>query len=537
MPLTTVAKPLAREKVPVSATPLAPSAAGPDTSSIDSLQSKADGSAQVSGLQALADTSASASSAEKVAGETAATSPGKERVEDGGASDFTEKKAAGGIGMLKTGAETVGAIDKTGLSSLLLTEVQAAAQTIYTVRDLYQKRDWKTGAAMMLDVINGFLKVEAKIDSMGIPGLTSAIPFIGGAITGFRQMLNVSRVMESMTVLEQVMSKVSLDEDDKKILKSYQKEQKISQVKHITQSVLGFARFVGEFFGVGTFVSVAEGIVTAVFMIRDMWVDSKEQSRIKAQKRLGIEDMDDGDREEVSELTELFSTEEDVEYARLLVTGSNFSIMNVVSLYNAMESERKKLTEIPPESDKLAAQQARVREMESSLNEGLQQYNSEMMSMVKHFDGYNFKAMTIDKVKVLHDFHVTVMQQVLSEAKANTEKVEWSMKGLYRFVKGEKKEDILKQVYGGKVPEKIDIKIGELTADQQQYFWEKTQTALRNALNTQLSKKTLVNEMRKIMLRNKDSIIQGMVAGGSDQFTSEQTFEQDMNRILNTVNL
>jgi hypothetical protein len=129
------------------------------------------------------------------------------------------------------------------------------------------------------------------------------------------------------------------------------------------------------------------------------------------------------------------------------------------------------------------------------------------------------------------------MHQVLLEAKSNMESVEWSLKGLYRKAKGEKKQDILKQVYGGKVPEKIDIKIGELTADQQQKFWEKTQSALQNALNAHISKKTLVNEMRQIMLRNKDSIIQGMVAGGSDLFTSEQNFEQDMNRMLNTVNL
>jgi hypothetical protein len=390
---------------------------------------------------------------------------------------------------------------------------------------------------MMLDVINGFLKVEEKLNNFGIPGLTSALPFIGGAITGFRQMLNVSRVMESMTILEQVMAKVSLDEDDKKILKAYQKEQKISQYKHITQSVLGFARFVAEFFGVGTFVAVAEGMVTAVFMIRDMWNDSKEQSRIKAQKRLGIEQMDDGERENVSELSELFTTEDDIEYARLLVTGSNFSIMNVVTLYNTLEGEREKLKQVPPESNQLAAQQARIREMEADLNAGLDLYNSEMMGMVNEFEGVNFRPVTIDKVKLLHDFHITCMHQVLSEAKSNMESVEFSLKGLYRFVKGEKKEDILKKVYRGKVPEKIDIKVGKLTASEQQYFWDKTQTALQNAITTHISKNTLVNEMRQIMLRNKDTIIQGMVAGGSDMFTSEKTFEQDMNRILNTVNL
>jgi hypothetical protein len=160
-----------------------------------------------------------------------------------------------------------------------------------------------------------------------------------------------------------------------------------------------------------------------------------------------------------------------------------------------------------------------------------------MMGMVNEFEGVNFRPVTIDKVKLLHDFHITCMHQVLSEAKSNMESVEFSLKGLYRFVKGEKKEDILKKVYRGKVPEKIDIKVGKLTASEQQYFWDKTQTALQNAITTHISKNTLVNEMRQIMLRNKDTIIQGMVAGGSDMFTSEKTFEQDMNRILNTVNL
>ena len=514
--------------------------ASPDQSNLDSLQSKADGSAQVSGLQALADSTPAATptSASGVDSAQAASSAApKEKVADEGTSTFIEKKVAGGIGLAKSVAEGVGAMDKASMSSLLLTEVQAAAQALYSVRDLYQKRDWKTGAAMMLDVINGFLKVEEKLNNFGIPGLTSALPFVGGAITGFRQMLNVSRVMESMTILEQVMAKVSLDEDDKKILKAYKKEQKISQYKHITQSVLGFARFVAEFFGVGTFVAVAEGMVTAVFMIRDMWNDSKEQSRIKAQKRLGIEDMEDGEKEQVSELSDLFTTEEDIEYARLLVTGSNFSIMNVVSLYNALETERSKSKKIPPEPTQQAAQQARIQEMEGSLNEALAQYNSEMMGMVPRFDGVKFKPITLDKVKLLHDYHVTCMHQVLSEAKKNQEGVELSLKGLYRFVKGEKKEDILKKVYKGKVPEKIDIKIGELTASEQQYFWDKTQTALQNAITTHISKITLVNEMRQIMLRNKDTIIQGMVAGGSDMFTSEKTFEHDMNRILNTVNL
>jgi ABC-type transporter Mla MlaB component len=540
MSLASFKRPLAKEKVPVSATPLAPSVDGPDTSSLDSLQTKADGSAQVSDLQALADSSASATTEQinlQEAGSSASVPQGKERVKDDGTSDFTEKKVAGGVGMLNSSGEGVGAIDKASMSSLLLTEVQAAAQAIYTVRDLYQKRDWKTGAAMMMDVVNGFLKVEAKINAIGIPGLANAIPFIGGAITGFRQMLNVSRVMESMSILEQVMQKASLDEDDKKILKAYQKEQKISQYKHITQSVLGFARFVAEFFGVGSFVAVGEGIVAAVFIIRDMWNDSKEQSRIKAQKRLGIEEMSDGDSKGISELNELFSTEDDIEYARLLVTGSNFSIMNLVTLYNLLETERKKLSDLPFESGQLIDQQERVEEMETSVSEGLDQYNSEMMSMVPRFDGVKFKPVTIDKVKLLHDYHVTCMHQVLLEAKSNMESVEWSLKGLYRKAKGEKKQDILKQVYGGKVPEKIDIKIGELTADQQQKFWEKTQSALQNALNAHISKKTLVNEMRQIMLRNKDSIIQGMVAGGSDLFTSEQNFEQDMNRMLNTVNL
>jgi len=85
--------------------------------------------------------------------------------------------------------------------------------------------------------------------------------------------------------------------------------------------------------------------------------------------------------------------------------------------------------------------------------------------------------------------------------------------------------------------EKVPVSAPPLAPSAAEVLEKKTQSALQNALNAHISNKTLVNEIRQIMLRNKDSIIQGMVAGGSDVFTSEQTFEQDIYRMLNTVNL
>ena len=107
MSLSSFVRP-AKEKVPVSATPLAPSVGGPDRPSLDSLQSKADGSAQVSGLRKLSEAAPQAAPAQAQDSDQAAVrqeasgsgvEPVKSRVEDAGASAFHEKTVSSVAGL------------------------------------------------------------------------------------------------------------------------------------------------------------------------------------------------------------------------------------------------------------------------------------------------------------------------------------------------------------------------------------------------------------------------------------------------------
>jgi hypothetical protein len=492
-----------------------------DASRMDDLQSMADASTQVTDVQKLSDASSPAQQPDGP-------------IEDAGATSFSEKKVA-----IAGQAGAVVANEAAGAKSmevLVLSEIQNAATLLYNIRDLYEKRDWKTGVVLFLNAANAFLAVQHKIEV--VPGLTGAIPFLGGVIGGLKGMVNTARVMESMETLDRVLDKSLLNDKDKEVLKAYTKEQKISQFRNVTASVLGFGKFVGEFFGVGTFFSVAQGIVSAVFAIRDFWISSQEAKVNKAKSRLGIEeDMTDDDREGVGELAEILQNEQDIEWVQILVTGDNFSIKNLVGVYNQLEAERKKLKECRPGGASAQKAKERIARLEASLQEGVDGYNNEMAMLTGPYEDGGFKPITVQQVQKLHDFHVTCMQNILTEARQHMDKIEWSLKGVLRYVKGEKKEDILKQVYRGRVPDKVDIKLGALTADQQDYFWEKTQKALSDSLIiAQMSKATLVREMRLIMLRNKASILES-ASGGTGLFTSEASFESDMNQVLNTVDL
>ncbi|NDC77401.1 MAG: hypothetical protein EBZ67_05970 [Chitinophagia bacterium] len=488
-----------------------------EASRMDSLQSMADASTQVTDVQKLSD----ASSSDPLG-----------PVEDEGASVFSEKKVAiaGQMGAIGS-TEMAGA---KSMETLVFSEIQSAATILYNVRDLYEKRDWKTGVVLLLNAANAFLAVQQKIEV--VPGLTGAIPFLGGVIGGLRGMVNTARVMESMETLDRVLDKVTLDDDDKAVLKAYRKEQKISQFRNVTASVLGFGKFVGEFFGVGTFFSVAQGIVSAVFAIRDFWISSQEAKVNKAKSRLGIEEMEDEDRNEVGEVAEILQNEDDIGWIQALVTGDNFSIKNLVEVYNRLETERQKLKECTPGGASAQKAKERIARLEGDLQTGVDNYNAEMAMLTGPFEAGGFKPITVKQVQKLHDFHVTCMQNILTEAKQHMEKIEWSLKGVFRYIKGEDKEKILKEVYHGRVPQKIDIKLGALTADQQNYFWEKTQKALSDSLIVaQMSKATLIREMRQIMLRNKATILESST--GSGLFSSEASFESDMNQVLNTIDL
>jgi hypothetical protein len=507
----------------------APGAVRPPASEagrLDDLQAKADASPQVAGIQQLSDAATTAAPATTPEAEAARPAG---RIEDAGATTFHETKLAAGAGL---GA--AGMADKS-LGKFVMADIQHAATILYNIRDLYEKRDWKSGMVLFLNASNAFLAVQQRIEV--VPGLTGAIPFVGSVIGGLKGMVNTARVMESMETLDRVLDKDMLDDKDKEVLKAYQKEQKISQFRNVTASVLGFAKFVAEFFGMGGFVSVAQGIVSAVFAIRDFWVSSREAKVNKAKARLGIEeDMSDQDREGMGELAEILQNEQDVEWVQIMVTGDNFSIRNLVDAYNKLVAERRKLKECRPGGASARKAKERVAYLEAALQDGVDAYNSQMAMLTGPYEDGGFKPITVQQVMKLHDFHVTCMQNILTEARQHMDKIEWSLKGVLRYVKGEKKEDILKQVYRGRVPEKVDIQLGVLTADQKDYFWEKTQKALSDALIiAQMSKATLVREMRQILLRNKTAILESST--GSGLFSSEAGFESDMNQVLNTIDL
>jgi hypothetical protein len=153
------------------------------------------------------------------------------------------------------------------------------------------------------------------------------------------------------------------------------------------------------------------------------------------------------------------------------------------------------------------------------------------------FKGSVFKPITIDQVDKLHEYHIACMHRVLEQGREREQRIEASYGLLRRFMKNEDKQKFLQQIYKGAVPDKVDIKLADVTAGASDYFWGKTREALTNAvLPAQMSKATLVKEMRQIMLRNRAGILEEMEGQGG-MFQSNDTFEQDMNRVLNTLNL
>jgi hypothetical protein len=104
-------------------------------------------------------------------------------------------------------------------------------------------------------------------------------------------------------------------------------------------------------------------------------------------------------------------------------------------------------------------------------------------------------------------------------------------------MKEEQKEKIIQELYGGKIPEPIDIKLAEMTVDTQDYFWGKTETEIGNSLlEVQKSKATLVADMSKILKRNKQMILDNMHGDGK-LFQSEDNFDSDLKIVVNTLNL
>jgi hypothetical protein len=539
-----------RGKAPAAKAAGGTAVAGPDRASLDSLQSKADGSAQVKGLSKMAEAASPDSGGQSEIEMQSLAEPKlsdfkvqKEdnKIPDKGATSFHEQTVSAVAGV----ANAVAPGDTGGLADILTGSLQQAGQAMYSARDFYEKGDWKSGAAMVTDMINAFIVMESKLNTFGIPGLQDAVPFIGGAITGFRQMINVARVSESMDTLQVVMDKISLSPEDQAVLKAFTKEQRISQVKHATLSVLGFARLIGEFFGAGPIVGAVAGVVSGVSALRDQWINYRERTVAKAQDRLDMKDGVEGDdRTELEGLNDVLNQEAGVRITIALgddmeeeITGDQFSIFKLAESYNALQANKRELERADKEDPSYVDLQTKVTQMERALQTSIDEYNTEMTRLTDKFFGNIFKPVTLDQVQKLHDYHLTCMHRLLQQGKERQEKIEASNGFVRFFSKTQDKQKILQQLYGGKVPKKVDLKMADQSADAQAYFWGKTREALDNALlPAQKSKATLVKEMRQIMLKNKGTILDSMEGSGG-MFQTEDSFESDMNRVLNTLNL
>jgi hypothetical protein len=144
----------------------------------------------------------------------------------------------------------------------------------------------------------------------------------------------------------------------------------------------------------------------------------------------------------------------------------------------------------------------------------------------------------MESIQKLHDYHVECMHNVLLEAAERQRSIDESW-----FVaitsKTQDKQKILKEIYGGKVPDKVDIRLSKLTAEADAKFWEKTRTAIGNAMKTvQMSKATMVKKMNDIMKRNKEGILKHMhSADGKGLFQDPASFDSDVKQVVNTLSL
>jgi hypothetical protein len=208
-----------------------------------------------------------------------------------------------------------------------------------------------------------------------------------------------------------------------------------------------------------------------------------------------------------------------------------------VESYNALQENVRQLDSTPEDDPGYEEMAAQIDQMERAMMTSVFEYNEEMTELTAKFFGGVFKPITIDQVHKLHEYHIACMHRVLQQGRERQQKIESSYSILRPFMKTEDKQKFLQQIYKGRVPDKVDLKLGEVSAEANDYFWGKTREALNNALlPAQMSKATLVKEMRQIMLRNRGSILENMEGNGS-MFQSNDTFERDMNRVLNTLNL
>jgi hypothetical protein len=542
MPKETSSRQLERQKVSVADTPLGMETKGPDSAGIDELQAKADAFV---GQQATATPTAT----EEDPGEMSMGS----LLGKAGEMSIKGKDVAAGAGIANA-ATSDGAIeaaslpngkDEFGITNDVMVGVQHFAQVVYSARDYFEKKDWKSGVAMFLDMANGLNALIQKLDTLGVS--EEVFPIIGGAIGGARQLLNLSRVNESMSTLNDMMAKVKLSAEDQKTIEAFKKEQNVSMIKHGTQAIINFASIAAPFMGpAGPVVfGVLKAVVPAVATIRDTWINHIEATHLKAEKRLGLDGSGKGSTKEVADLGNLLMQENKVNGiidAELVVeeniTGSSFSIEKMVAVYNELQFAKKELNALPAEDQGRDAAQEKVSGMENALSTAITEYNTEMARLTGSYFNADFKPVNMESIQKLHDYHVECMHNVLLEAAERQRSIDESW-----FVaitsKTQDKQKILKEIYGGKVPDKVDIRLSKLTAEADAKFWEKTRTAIGNAMKTvQMSKATMVKKMNDIMKRNKEGILKQMQkADGKGLFQDPASFDSDVKQVVNTLSL
>lgn len=447
--------------------------------------------------------------------------------------------------------------DEIGITNDVMVGVKQFSQVVYAIRDLYEKRDFKSGGALFLDLGNAVNEILVKLDDT-IGYSQELIPVVGGAITGVKQLLNLARVNDSKTVLDEILNKVgSLSEKDKAVIESFKTEQTVSQIKHGTQAVIGFLSMAEPLMGPAgpILFGTLKVLIPAVATIRDLWINHVEAPKLKAQRRLGLTDASDETNEQLKDISTSLLQENRgnaLASSGLIVdhpiAGAKFSITGMVDVYDELEKARAKLesqqskddedVDNVQESPDLIRQ--RIDVLDGNLNGAILEYNTKMREMTGKYFPEKFRPISLDDVRTLHDYHVECIRNILAEAASAQDKKEntWRKFTPLRFWE-EGKEKFLKEVYDGKVPEKIDIRMADMTADASTYFWNKTKEQIGNAIiEVKQSKDTLIKNLNKVLKQNKSEILKQMK--GQDTkgiFQNPEKFESDMKVVVNTLSL
>ena len=555
MPKVSSTRDLPRVRVAASEDTLAQSAKGPESQQVDQLQTLADQSLGVRETEKAA----SMANAQATAGgdQTSDADPGSTWMGALGAKlGPGSKMVSAGTGVLAAGTtdealkkmDHPGDHDQWGITNDVLVGVQHSTQLIYSLQDCIEKKDPKSGLAVIADITNGLLALEKKLHVVGVS--EDLFPVLGGAISGLRQLLNAKRVSESLDTLNTIGNKPVFSEDDKKIINAFKKEQQVSLIKHGLQSLIAFASMASPLLGpAGPVVfPILQAIIPTIATIRDQWINYVESSankaKAKAQKRLGVES-DKGDATGDLSFLQDVMVQESKNNALLAadlvtedeLTADKFSIRKLMETYNVLQSSKADLKTKDPNDDDYGIAEACVEDMESGLKAAIDEYNVVMGRMTSEYFKNAFTPITLDTVQKLHDYHIHCIHTIMVQAKEREQKLQETASLLKLFMKTEEKQAILAELYGGKVPEKVDINLAEMTAETQDYFWVKTQKEIGNAVReVQMSKATLVDKMNKIMKKNKAAILKNM-QGEGNLFQNEAKFDSDVKVVVNTLNL